>query len=208
MLSLLDYLSDPCGTSSLPYWKQKVIAVPEDMKIIHDRAYAAQAFSAYDDESYFRLFHDLKSIGRHMTPEADIISAPSDIDAFADLINASYQDLHMTAEQLRNYGKTPAYCPELWILMREKASGKLLTGGIADFDSEASELVLEWIQVLPAYRGRGYGQLIVNHLLARMQGAAQFATVSGKVRNPWNPEGLYRKCGFTGHDIWHVLTRR
>ena len=39
-----------------------------------------------------------------------------------------------------------------------------------------------------------------------MQGIAEFATVSGKVNNPTNPESLYRKCGFTGNDIWHILT--
>ena len=46
--------------------------------------------------------------------------------------------------------------------------------GIADYDSEAKELILEWIQVLPEYRGQKIGQLIVNELLRRMQGIAAF----------------------------------
>ncbi len=32
-----------------------------------------------------------------------------------------------------------------------------------------------------------------------------FATVSGKVTNKTKPEKLYRRCGFTGDDIWHIL---
>lgn len=36
---------------------------------------------------------------------------------------------------------------------------------------------------------------------------ADFATVSGKVNNITNPERVYRKCGFEGNDIWHVLIK-
>lgn len=75
----------------------------------------------------------------------------------------------------------------------------------ADFDGEAREGVLEWIQVLPQYRGRKIGRLIVGELLCRMVGKADFATVSGKVNNASKPEILYRKCGFTGNDVWHIL---
>ena len=42
----------------------------------------------------------------------------------------------------------------------------------------------------------------------RMQGIAEFATVSGKVNNPTNPQSLYRKCGFIGDDVWHILTQK
>ena len=36
-------------------------------------------------------------------------------------------------------------------------------------------------------------------------GTARFATVSGRVDSESHPEALYRKCGFEGQDIWHVL---
>ena len=80
--------------------------------------------------------------------------------------------------------------------------------GIADFDKELSEGIIEWVQVIPAYRGNKIGQLIVSELLGRMKSIAKFATVSGKVNNITNPEKLYRKCGFVGHDVWHILTKR
>ncbi|MCI8443399.1 MAG: hypothetical protein HFG27_12855 [Provencibacterium sp.] len=48
-------------------------------------------------------------------------------------------------------------------------------------------------------------QRLVNALLCRMQ-EADFATVSGKVDSFSNPERLYRRCGFQGEDIRHVLT--
>ena len=63
---------------------------------------------------------------------------------------------------------------------------------------------MEWIQILPDYRGKKLGKMIVNELLCRMK-RAEFATVSGKINNPTNPERLYRSCGFIGNDIWHIL---
>ena len=206
-LSLQAYLSDPCGTSSIPYWKQKTLSPPPNMRIVHERDYSADAFPDYTDEPYFRLYHDLKSIAQPNINEAVTISVSSDTDAFMRLINASYIDLRVTREQLDGYRKTLVYRPDLWILLKDKATGAVLAGGIADYDSEVGELILEWIQVLPEHRGRGYGQIIVNTLLSKMQSTAKFATVSGKADNPTNPERLYRKCGFAGDDVWHVLTK-
>lgn len=97
------------------------------------------------------------------------------------------------------------YCPKLWILVKESATGICVGCGIADFDAEAEELILEWIQVLPEYRGKNLGTAMVKELLWRGRGFAKFATVSGKVDNKTKPEALYRKCGFVGNDVWHVL---
>ena len=208
MLSVQSYLNDPCGATSIPYWKYKRIVVPENMKIVHERDMSNGVSRGYTDEPYFRLYHDLKNI-QHTTPrELEIVSANPSIDEFVRLINACYRDLRVTAEQMESYQRTPVYCPDTWILLKEKRTGAILAGGIADYDKEVGELILEWIQVLPNYRRRGYGQFIVNCLLSKMQGAAKFATVSGKINDPTNPEGLYRHCGFTGNDVWHVLTRK
>ena len=208
MLSLQSYLSDPCGTASIPYWKQKSVIVPDNMMIVHERDMSCLAFDDYYDEPYFRLYHDLKNIQKTTIRDIEIVQANEAVDEFVQLINTSYSDLSVTAGQMEGYQQTPVYRPDLWILLKKKGTGTILAGGIADFDMEANELILEWIQVLPCYRGRGYGQIIVNSLLAKMQGAARFATVSGKMNSPSRPEGLYRKCGFTGNDIWHILTRR
>ena len=80
--------------------------------------------------------------------------------------------------------------------------------GIAELDREIGEGVLEWIQVSKSHRGCGLGSYIVSQLLWRMKDKARFVTVSGQCYNPTNPEGLYRKCGFTGNDVWHILRKR
>ena len=123
------------------------------------------------------------------------------------VINQSYTDLSVTPEQLMGYTRTEAYCPELWVAAVDDERSRIVGCGIADFDKDVGEGIIEWVQVVPEYRRKKIGQLIVNELLKRMANFAKFATVSGKVNAPTSPEMLYRKCGFVGNDVWHILTK-
>ena len=202
------YKENPCGVLSIPYWKNKHIRIPENMCIVHDALYIKENYQDYRDEPYFRLFHPLTDICCAPVRGISIVSAQmDDIPLLVDVINQSYTDLSVTSEQLKGYTKTEAFCPELWILAIDDGSACPVGCGIADFDKELHEGIIEWIQVVPAYRGRKIGQLIVNELLKRMANMAEFATVSGKVNNVTSPERLYRKCGFIGNDVWHILTK-
>ncbi len=205
MILLKEYIKNPCRSLSIPYWKQRSIKVPDNIKIVHNDEYNVADFNGYIDEPYFRLYHDLQSVQHIERKDIDIIVVTDDmIDIVVDIINKSYNDLSVTKEQMKSYMQTPVYCSDLWILLKDK-SGTYVACGIADYDKEANEMILEWIQVIPSYRGRGYGQYIVNELLSRAQVQAKFATVSGKVNNTTAPEKLYRRCGFIGNDIWHIL---
>ena len=209
MITLTEYLNNSCGTLSIPHWKTKNITIPPDMKILHDNNFSAEILSDYIDEKYFRLYHNLKEIPKVITNDLEITTATrKDIKAIVQIINDSYTDISVSKELIKSYTKTPVYNAALWIMVKEKATGKYVGCGIADFDTQAKELILEWIQVLPQYRGKKIGQLIVSELLFRMKDVANFATVSGKVDNTTNPEALYRKCGFTGNDVWHILHKR
>ena len=202
------YKKDPCGTLSIPYWKSNQVRIPENMRIVHDADYIEDNYKDDHDEPYFRLYHDLVGVQTITLDSISIITArQEDFPLLVDVINRSYSDLSVTLEQLNGYTKTAVFCPQLWIYAVDDANARIVGCGIADFDREVHEGILEWIQVLPAYRRKGIGQLIVNELLTRMIGLADFATVSGKVNNPTAPERLYRKCGFTGKDIWHILRK-
>ncbi len=209
MLTLVEYKKDPCGVLSIPYWKNKGAALPPGMKIIHDRDYKPELLAAYTDEPYFRLFHSLSAIAELKTERMAVKTAEEkDIPLMANIINRSYADLSVSEEQLSGYRRRDVFLERLWIIAYEKSSGDSVGCGIAEYDAEASEGTLEWIQVLPEFRARGAGTLLVNALLDRLRGIADFATVSGKIRNPTRPEMLYRKCGFTGSDVWHILYHR
>lgn len=208
MLTLNDYLKNPCHTSSIPFWKLKTVVVPSNMLIVHNDNYFVEKYKNYSDEVYFRLIHNLKNISSFDITSIQLIDNSSEyIDEFVTLINNCYDDLSISRWQLIEYQKTPVYCKDLWVLIRNKKSQEIVGGGIGDFDSETGEIILEWIQVLPKYRKLGYGQFIVNTMLSKMKKVANFATVSGQINNPTQPEKLYRKCGFIGNDIWHILTK-
>ncbi len=208
MMTVEEYLSNPCGLLSIPYWKAKGMNVPPQIRIVHERDFTPELLEKYADERYFRLRHDLRQIS-NIVPEGLRLETArfDDLTLIADIINRSYTDLSVSVKQLESYTQTPVYDPKLWVLARD-ASGQCVGCGIADYDPEVRELILEWIQVLPEYRGRGMGQAIVNELLRRVQGYARFATVSGKVDNPTRPEKLYRRCGFEGDDVWHIMRRK
>jgi GNAT superfamily N-acetyltransferase len=208
MVIIEEYKENPCGVLSIPYWKNKRIRIPENMCVVHDTKYVEENYRDYHDEPYFRLYHDLVGVKPFALDGLSIVTAKyDDIPLLVDVINQSYTDLSVTTEQMIGYTQTEVFCPELWIAAVDNATSCIVGCGIADFDKELHEGILEWIQVIPAYRGQKIGQLLVNELLKRMANIAKFATVSGKVNNPTSPEMLYRKCGFVGNDIWHVLTR-
>lgn len=209
MISLAEYLEDPCGRLSTPYWKAKTLTLPDKIRVVHDRDFTEDLLATYTDERYFRLYHTMERIDRTPLPSFTIVTAGADdVGEFVSIINRSYPDLKVSDRQIRGYRETTVFHPDLWILVREKNSGNFVGAGVADYDARAKELVLEWIQVLPEFRRHRIGQAIVNELLCRMKGIARFATVSGKLDSAVNPEALYRRCGFTGNDVWHVLRTR
>lgn len=204
MITLEEYLHDPCGTLSIPYWKWMWMELPKNVRICHHRD--IEPAEANMGERYFRLIHELKDIPIIDDDRYELITATrGDFETVCHVINNSYPDMTMTCLRLEKLTKLPVYDPKLWILVRERKTGNTVGCAIGDLDQNCREGILEWIQVLPEYRRQGVGLLMVNHLLRSMEGKANFATVSGRCDNEFEPEQLYRKCGFVGEDIWHIM---
>lgn len=207
MVSIQEYLQDPCGTLSIPYWKAKSISLPEDMRIVHRRDFMETLLTEYIDEPYFRLKHDLTQLPPAALPEQFTLCAASDGE-YAVHINGCYADIRVSPEEVGSWRDRGVFCPDLWLAVRDARTSAIAATGIGELDRETGEGVLEWIQVSPDFRGRGLGRCVVVELLRRMKGNAAFATVSGRCSNPTNPEILYRRCGFSGTDIWHILRKK
>jgi len=206
-MTAYECLRNPCRVSSIPFWKTRNIAVPDHMKIVHDKDFDTAILKEYDDEQFFRLRHTLYNLILPKLPEHFIFCAAT-IDEFSEHINSCYVNLFVKVEELKEYRNHPVYSPDLWLAVKDDRTGMIVASGIAELDNEIGEGVLEWIQVSNAFRGLGLGSCIVNELLLRMNGKAEFVTVSGQCNNSSNPEALYRSCGFTGNDIWHILRKR
>lgn len=201
------YLKNPCGESSLPYWKAKQVVIPDGMKIVHQNQFEKDAYTQFVDEPYFRLKHDLKNVSAPQLPQGYSLCDASVRD-FAEHINACYRGIQISEAELQSYTTRPVYVPSLWLAVRNNQTGEIAATGIAELDGECREGILEWIQVSENERGCGLGCYLVMELLWRMKNMAWFVTVSGECENSTHPESLYRQCGFTGNDVWHVLRKR
>lgn len=205
MITKEEYLKNPCKVSSIPYWKAKTITVPDDMKILHQDEYSVTEYPQYIDEPYFRLLHDLKGLAEPVLPQGYSLCTAT-LCEYAAHINSCYDGIAIAEVELRGYTLRPVYDAALWLAVRCDKTRSIVATGIAELDREIGEGALEWIQVSQAHREKGLGRYIVLELLRRLKTMAGFATVSVQYNNATKPEKLYRKCGFTGNDVWHILT--
>ena len=207
MITKEQYLIAPCKASSIPYWKAQSTTVPDNMKVLHQDEYDKSEYQHYIDEPYFRLIHNMKGLSKPELPQGYSLCTVV-LSDYAAHINSCYDRIGITEEELRSYTFRPVYDAALWLAVKDDQVGNVVATGIAELDREIGEGVLEWIQVSKSHRGNRLGSYIVSELLWRMNGKASFATVSGQCNSASKPEKLYRKCGFTGSDVWHILRKR
>lgn len=201
------YLQNPCGASSLPLWKTNCIQVPDDLLIMReDDPRIPFIDQACYDTLYYKLIHHMEHIEQPTLPDGYRFVC-HDATALSDHISSCFEREGASVAELESYRDHPGYSPDLWLAIVDEQTDRIIASGIAEIDRDIREGVLEWVQVSPAYRRRGWGRIIVNELLYRMRGRADFVTVSGKVNDPSDPRALYERCGFEGAVIWHVLRK-
>ena len=203
------YLADPCNASSLPFWKTEIVTVPDFLKIVRDNEYRQNRnkYAAYSDEPYFKLIHRMQDLQKPIIPDR-FSTVEIGVADFARHIGECYADGGISDADLKKYINHLVYDSTLWLAVKDNLTEKTVATGIAELDTRIGEGILEWIQVSPEYRRMGLGAFVVNELLFRMKGKADFVTVSGKVNNKTNPLALYERCGFSEKEIWHVFTKK
>ncbi|NLY20896.1 MAG: GNAT family N-acetyltransferase [Tissierellia bacterium] len=200
-----EYLENPCGNSSLPYYKLKSYNNP-NIRVIHNSEFIGEK-----SEPYFRLMHNLKDgtqidLDENLTVRTIDTTSDEDLHRLEKMIENCYENERLPVAQMKIMINSNQFDESLWIVVENKQR-EIVASAISEFDNETKEGVLEWIQVLPKFHGRGLGAYIVCETLKNLRYKADFATVSGRVNNTHSPEDLYRKCGFTGSDIWHVILK-
>lgn len=133
------------------------------------------------------------------------VQLPGEARLVSQAIGRCYAHIWPTLEDVMRWIQQPVFDENLWVWIVDRRANQPAALGIAEFDRVEGEAALEWIQVIPEYRGQGVGKALVSELLARLHGKARLVTVSGEADNPSDPEHLYRRCGFMGSDVWWVI---
>lgn len=200
-ISVKEYLNNPCGALSIPYWKAKNIIIPDSLVILHHTQFHYQ-YKEY--QRFFRLLNPLKE----EFLSSNNIKTINDLEDALSLLNLCFEkeDINLSIHDLMQMKKLSVYNENLWVGIEK--NGKLIACGIADFDEEIKEGIIEWLCVLPDYQRKGIGRKIVHELCNRLKGlGASFVTVSGRIGNTSNPEFFYRSCGFIGSDVWYICKK-
>lgn len=200
------YLINPCANLSIPYWKHLLFKQPKNIDIFHASDYHKDDLHNHI-EKYFRLIHYLeKAIKHHQSISS--INIAQDMKDLILQINHSYSNERITVnkDDIDCWINHPTYDYALWI--KVVIDGHMIASGIAEYDENTKEGIIEWVQVMPEYQRQGYGRMIVEELLYRLSKKANFVTVSGRLHNDSNPKWLYKSCGFEGSDIWYVCYKK
>ena len=102
IVSKKQYLENPCGTLSVPYWKANCTTVPDHMKILHHREFYPELLDKYFDEPYFRLQHHLQEVDSVSMPDGYSLYKAT-IPEFAEHINKCYKDVCLSVSELQSY---------------------------------------------------------------------------------------------------------
>lgn len=206
MISKKIYLANPCKTYSIPYAKMKNFVKSDHLLIFHHEAMTLDQLKPYQVQTFFRIMHNLDDIN-HPIYHTEQINIEHDLHELVDMINACYthENLFVNHDDLLKLVHHRTYDATLWLKIVEK--GKIIASIIGCIDHEMREGWIEWVQVLPAYQDKKYGQSLINSLLLDIKNKVDFVTVSGNVDNIKDPEKVYRSCGFTGHDRWYICRK-
>ncbi|MEN6388551.1 MAG: GNAT family N-acetyltransferase [Candidatus Cryosericum sp.] len=161
-------------------------------------------------EAFSRFIHSESELPLHATVPGYAIrevDPATELPLVATILHACYDAPTPGTDEVTTWTKRPVFDPHAWLWVIDHKEKRPVALGIAETDTVNGEASLEWVQVLPAFRGLGLGTMLVQELVYRLEQKAAFTTVVVQVKNPCEPEHLLRRCGFTGHDVWWVLHR-
>lgn len=157
-------------------------------------------------ESRYRLLHRDAPVPAVEPPEGFRLAPVVNSRDEAQAVTAHIEQQGALA-QVQDWLQSPAFAPDLWWWLIDETSDQPAGIAIADLDPQLREASLLWLQIFPAYQGRGLGRYLTQDILRRIGGRALFTTVSGTVENRDNPGAFFQRCGFTGSDVWWFLSR-
>jgi GNAT superfamily N-acetyltransferase len=178
--------------------------------VIHQDFLDAPTVAGFDGfASYYRLIRRGDAEATATLPDgyrfAGVVESPEEVQAVITHLEQNDPSGELAA--FGDWLNSPVFTADLWLWVVSEATEQPVGLGIGEIDPEHREAVIRWVQVLPDVQRQGLGRASVHELLRRIADRADFTTVSGPVEDRNNPGAFFRRCGFTGDDVWWVLRR-
>ena len=135
-MDVKEYLQNPCGTLSIPYWKAKTLAIPDSMRIIHCSNWNGQYGNF---QRFFRIKHYLNDLSP-IDYDYDTLSIDYQATQLCEMINESYkhENIVVSEQDILQWKQHKTFREELCVYMNAD-NGKMAASGIAEFDEVCRE---------------------------------------------------------------------
>ncbi len=158
--------------------------------------------------SQYRLLFRDQPMPEPLLPDgfqfANVVNSPAEIAAITDhLAQGSPESL----AHVEDWINSPRFTADLWVWVIDETTQQPVGLALGEFDTRINEAAIEWVQVLPDYQRRGLGKALTFEVLRRIGERAVFTSVAGVVEDRDNPGAFFRRCGFSGNDVWWLLSR-
>lgn len=157
---------------------------------------AVESYPLFYDQA---LSQPLANNDRYIIEDFNFASE-SDYLAAADIITGTGAGYQVTADRVRGWLQDTAFDPSLWLLAKEKQSGRPVGVGISAYYEPLQEADLDWFFVDPAHQRQGIGRMLIAATIERCQPQAKVIRLSGIA------DGFYQKCGFRAGDRWLIIS--
>jgi GNAT superfamily N-acetyltransferase len=199
------------------YWSEqqdRFMVPPEQLQqleslILHEQHYLLlrRQLSGYSIDQFYPLFYDHSFQQPAIACESCYIDGfdfrqELDYEAAAEIITGTRTGYTLTAERVRGWTRDRAFDPTLWLLAREKHSGRPVGVGISCYFAPVGEADLDWFFVRPSHQGQGVGRMLIAETIARCQPKSKIIRLAGIA------DGFYQKCGFRRGDSWYYLKKQ
>lgn len=128
-INLEKYLKDPCKASSLPYWKTRALAIPNNVRVVHRDSFNGKLLPGQTQQVFFRLKHDLVLPTRPSLPSGFSFQLVNhedrdDLLEIVKIINASYKDIKVNTEQVQSWRDHSVFRQDLWVFVQDESQQK------------------------------------------------------------------------------------
>jgi GNAT superfamily N-acetyltransferase len=202
------------------YWSdnsEEFMLTPEDTAsfsflVLHEDFYrlAETQLTHYEASPTYTLFYDFsfedandagsRAAGYSLT--GFDFGRDQEYEALADLIKETDSHYRLTGERARQWTKSPAFDPALWLWAVERGTGSRVGAAVSNHNPGMRETDLDWFYVLPVHQGKGIGRMLVRETIDRSKERSKVIRLGGVA------DEFYMKCGFRRKDKWFIVRKR